>query len=587
VRGASPSVPFVPLLPSDVSRPTYPPQQPGIPEPGTYGHIRPESVTTEEYEPPREGPYGAPGEYYPPGEGPYGAPGDYPPGEGPYGAPRDYPPGEEPRAAPGKPPTVPSEEARGAPVPGVSRAPTTRGAGPGVSRAPTTRGVPEPEAYGHIPPGSVTSPSEPYGEEPRDAYGEEPRDAYGEEPRDAPVPGVSRAPTAKGAPEPGTYRHIPPGSLTSSEVPYGEEPRGAPLPGVSRAPTARDVPGVTPRYPSGPGALDYDDAERARQERFGDLERQMADTAQDAAESEMRREHEFLEKETDRDRQFAEKQAERDRQFEDSEARRDEVFSTLVRQPVPPGAPERAESVIASIRRASTESAARHADDIRDIVQGEREEMAKQLQAEREEARAAREALEQQVLAERTRADEERDARMRELEEELERVRAELDHEKQQRDHDEEMRREAESQRILERDEETRQQLSEITDLLLAHREEFARKKETVDERWREKLEWRDETNRQFQELFGMVQGVIDTCTEEKARCEEERRLAEQRPCERKVVADSHSYAHLFSATQDVMNELQRLQQVFDSLTACEYLFRWGTSELKILSSMA
>ena len=200
----------------------------------------------------------------------------------------------------------------------------------------------------------------------------------------------------------------------------------APLPGVSRAPTARGGPGITPRYPSGPGALDYDDAEQARQERFGDLERQMADAAQEAAESEMRREHEYLEKETGRDHQFAEKQAERDRQFEDSEARRD---ATLVRQPVPPGAPaplpedmlglppERAESIVASIRRASTESAARHADDIRDIVHGEREEMARQLQAEREEARAAREALEQQVLAERVRADEERDARMRELEE--------------------------------------------------------------------------------------------------------------------------------------------------------------------------
>jgi hypothetical protein len=190
--------------------------------------------------------------------------------------------------------------------------------------------------------------------------------------------------------------------------------------------------------------------------------------------------------------------------------------------------PERAESVVASIRRASTESAARHADDLRDIVQGEREEMARQLEAEREEARAAREALEQQVLAERARADEERDARMRELEEEL--ARAELDHERQQRDHDEEMRREADSQRNLERDEETRQQLSEITDLLHAHREEFARK-ETVDERWREKLEWRDETNRRFDDLFGLVRGIIDSCAEEKARCEEEHLLAEQRPC--------------------------------------------------------
>jgi hypothetical protein len=269
----------------------------------------------------------------------------------------------------------------------------------------------------------------------------------------------------------------------------------------------------------------------------------------------MRREHEYMGKEAERDHQFAEKQAERDRQFEDSEGRRD---AALARQP-PPGAPvplpedmlglppERAESVVASIRRASTESAARHADDLREIVQGEREEMARQLQAEREEARAAQEALQQQVLAERARADEERDTRVRELEEELARVRAELDHGKQQRDHDEEMRREAESQRMLERDEETKQQLGEITDLLLAHREEFALKKETVEERWREKLEWRDETNRQFQDLFGMVQGIIDNCAEEKARCDEERRLAEQKPCKRKL---SLVHAHMLTISQ-------------------------------------
>jgi hypothetical protein len=191
--------------------------------------------------------------------------------------------------------------------------------------------------------------------------------------------------------------------------------------------------------------------------------------------------------------------------------------------------------------------------------------MARQLQAEREEARAARETLEQQVLAERARADEERDARVRELEEELARVRAELDHEKQQRDHDEEMRRETESQRNLERDEETRQQLSEITDLLLAHREEFAQKRETVEERWREKLEWRDETNRQFQDLFGMVQGIMDGCAEEKARCEEERRLAEQRPCKRKL---SLVHTHMLTISQ-------RLKMSWMSYKGCsKYLIR-------------
>jgi hypothetical protein len=52
-----------------------------------------------------------------------------------------------------------------------------------------------------------------------------------------------------------SYSHIPP----SSDEPYGED-CGALLPGVSCAPTGRGVPGITPQYPSGPGALDYDDA---------------------------------------------------------------------------------------------------------------------------------------------------------------------------------------------------------------------------------------------------------------------------------------------------------------------------------------
>ena len=447
MRDTSPSVPFVPDLPSEGSRHTYPPQLLGIPESGTYEHVRPESLSTpEEYEPLSKEPRGVPGV---------------------------HPPGEERRVATGKAPTVPSEELCSAPV-------------LQVSRVPTTSGVPGPETHGHIPPGST----------------------------------------------------IP------SEALYGEEPRGAPLPGVSCAPTARGVPSITPRYSSGSGAVDYDDAERARQERFGDPERQMADTAQEAAESEMRREHEYPEKEAERDRQFVEKQAERDRQSEGSEARAD---TTLEWWPMPSGVPapspedmlgsplERSVSVIASIRRASTESAARYADDIRDIVQGEREEMARQLQAEREDTHALRAWVEEL-----------QDTRLRELEEELARARAKLDLEKQQRDHDEEMRHEVESQRIVERDEETRQQLCEITDILfahreetrqqlddmtdliLAHREEFARKEEIVDGRWMKKLEWRDEAIKQFQVLFDMVQGIIDNCVEERARCEEERRMAEQ-----------------------------------------------------------
>ncbi|KAI0299456.1 hypothetical protein B0F90DRAFT_1857037 [Multifurca ochricompacta] len=99
-----------------------------------------------------------------------------------------------------------------------------------------------------------------------------------------------------------------------------------------------------------------------------------------------------------------------------------------------------------------------------------------------------------------------------------------------------------------------RQQLSEITDLLLAHRDEFARKRETVEERWNEKLEWRQEKDRQWEELFRMVQGLIDDRAEERERCEEERRAAAEKP-----------------STQDVIDILQRenetLRELFETLT--------------------
>ena len=381
-------------------------------------------------------------------------------------------------------------------------------------------------------------------------------------------------------PEPATYGHIAPGSITPRSEPYqgprsltppisgGEAPReeaprdgpavpGAPTPGVSRAATTPRT-----RLPSGPGGLDYGDAERARQERFGELERQLADLTQDAAEAEMRRDHDFHDREAGRDRHFGDNESRRE-----DEARRlmDEMSSLLGGRPhvptgvhivpasetaesdVPPlpvpgpgygaptftelGVPEQAESVIASIRRASSESAARHADDIRDIVQGEREEMAKQLQLERDDARAANEALERQMMAERARADDECKARIQELEDELARVRAELEHEKQQRINDEELRREDDARRDGDRDDEMRQQLSEITDLLLAHREEFARKKEVVEEHWERKQEWREEDGRRWDEMYRLVQGIIDDRAEDREKCEEERRAAAERPC--------------------------------------------------------
>ena len=76
-------------------------------------------------------------------------------------------------------------------------------------------GIPEPETYGHICAGSLTTASEEY---------EPPID----EPYGGPGPGLSCAGTARGAPDPGLS---PAGTI-----------RGAPGLGVSRAGTGRDAP---------------------------------------------------------------------------------------------------------------------------------------------------------------------------------------------------------------------------------------------------------------------------------------------------------------------------------------------------------
>ena len=95
----------------------------------------------------------------------------------------------------------PIDEPYGGPGPGLSRAGTARGApGLGVSPTGTARGAPDP---GLSPAGTI---------------------------RGAPGLGVSRAGTGRDAPTPGAYGHIiPPESVTEpTEDAFGEEPRDAP-----------------------------------------------------------------------------------------------------------------------------------------------------------------------------------------------------------------------------------------------------------------------------------------------------------------------------------------------------------------------
>lgn len=105
--------------------------------------------------------------------------------------------------------------------------------------------VPEPETYGHLAPGSVT---------PLD-------DLYGER-HGVSLLGVSRAPTTRGIPGPGAYSYIPSRSVTPPlEEPYGED-HDAPLPGMSCALTTRGDPEPgTYGYISPPSDEAYHDGE--------------------------------------------------------------------------------------------------------------------------------------------------------------------------------------------------------------------------------------------------------------------------------------------------------------------------------------
>ena len=250
-------------------------------------------------------------------------------------------------------------------------------------------------------------------------------------------------------------------------------------------------------------------------------ERQRADDERDARMRELEEELVCVREEARIEKEALEQQvlAERQRAEDEQDARMREFEEELahVREEAHTQKEALEQQVLAERQRVDEELAR-----VWEEVHAEEEALKQQLRAERDEELACmrealdaeKEALEQQLLAER--------------DEELARVRAELDQGWQQCNLDEEMQWWTDSQKNQERDE---KQLSKAANLL-AHREEFARKKEDMDERWNEKLRWHNKTNNQFQGLFNMVQGVIDSCAEQKESCEQERLAAEQRPCQ-------------------------------------------------------
>ncbi|KAF9781346.1 hypothetical protein BJ322DRAFT_1010856, partial [Thelephora terrestris] len=189
-------------------------------------------------------------------------------------------------------------------------------------------------------------------------------------------------------------------------------------------------------------------------------------------------------------------------------------------EPVP--IPEDAASIVQSMRTA----AARHADEIREIVDSEREQIAH----ERAELAAERERMMEELREERARLDAEKEARISELQAELEKVKADLEAERALRVSEEADRRERERFEDLERHEGVRAQLGDITNLVQEQRDECTKKKELMDERWNEKMNRRVEKDAQISNLYHMVTKIIDDREAERISREEERAAAESRP---------------------------------------------------------
>lgn len=345
-------------------------------------------------------------------------------------------------------------------------------------------------------------------------------------------------------------------------------------PSHSRSPSPRRVPppgrSTRARTRSGPRSqeLTFADGERERQDRFRDLEAHMGELADASTEAEDRRERIFRENEEGRERVFDEAEL---RRAEEAAHRRNQIWADLEDRlqalppiptavprsdagsihtthvsmstasahtpplspttvtPVIPGSPGPVEPVhddAASIVESMRTAAARHAEQIREIVESEREQMAE----ERADLTAERERMMEELRRERVRVDEEREARISELETELAQVKADLESERALRVSEEADRRERERLEDQERHGDVHAQLIDITNIVQQQRDECIKKKELMDERWNEKMNRRVEKDTQIGNLYDMVTRIIEDREAERIRSEEERIAAESRP---------------------------------------------------------
>ena len=386
----------------------------------------------------------------------------------------------------------------------------------------------------------------------------------------------------EGSRRPDSSRRHPPSTFDegsrrpdSSRVPYdsrrpslssdGEGPRQSPHPQVHRvhddSPAARPpIPVPTPTQPTTaerpasirapreatatPFDLGAADDDRGRLEALNDVAERLHSALITAQNAEERREVEFLTQEDRREDEFRRHEGDRQHYFEEGEERRNaesrqrsdgiwqELETRLKALPAPtpvPQSPLRPVSAadaddISSIRDIVQQAASQHASDVMETISLEREDAAR----EREALAAERAQLMAEISAQKDAIISEKDGQIATLEDELARARAELEAERQQRGIESSEMRERERDELIERDENIRAQLSDITNLVQDQRDMCEEKKRIMEDRWEQKEARRDDKNAQMIELRDMVQKIHDDMERDRSKCEDDRRESQE-----------------------------------------------------------
>ena len=278
------------------------------------------------------------------------------------------------------------------------------------------------------------------------------------------------------------------------------------------------------------------DDDRGRLEALNDVAERLHSALITAQNAEERREAEFLTREDRREDEFRQHESDRQHYFEEGEERRDaearqrsdgiweELETRLKALPAPipippsPSRPAADADDISSIRDLAQQAASQHASDVMETVRLEREDAAK----EREALAAERAQLMAELSAEKDAIISEKDGRITTLEDELARLRAELDEERQRGAENAEIR-ERERDELIERDENIRAQLGDITNLVQDQRDMLETKKALMDARWEQEDARREDKNAQMIELRDMVQKVHDDMERDRNRNEDGR----------------------------------------------------------------